>query len=221
VTLEELTAAFNAHKAKSEKDVADLLAANTAKDDEINRIKKHSSRLLADLKKAKIKTRAPVEDDEDDDEDGGGNTSGNDGDALARVQAQHQKEIDALKKSLDAKEQAANNALIDAALETALTKANVSSKYRTAATAMLKASRKIEVVDGTVRIDGKAASDSVSEWAATDEGSAFVVAPANGGSAAQGAPSGGGNTEKPRSAMTSADKGRLIREKGLSAFQGL
>lgn len=212
------------------KDFAEFKTATMAtlqeREAELARVKAHSARLLKDLKKAKVKIKTPdidggAEDDEPGDDD---ETPPNPGKAdpdLRRVQQQHADELAKLKKELDDAKAARSKAAIDAALSEALGKANIAPGYRAAVNALIRTGRKIEVGnDGAVTVDGKPAVDMVAEWAATPEGSAFVSAPASGGSAAP--PSGpSGAITKARSAMTRAEKASYIEKHGQDAYMKL
>ena len=84
---------------------------------------------------------------------------------------------------------------IDSKLSAALSECKVRPELIKAAKAMFSGMAKSEVKDNVrqVTMDGKAVSDYVKEWAATDEGKHFVAAPANAGG---GAPGGAGGDEK-------------------------
>lgn len=214
--IETLAKEFGEFKTATLAEVDALKAEN-------GRLKTHSARLLKDLKKAKVKIKTPdMDGDEldDSDEDGDDAPAGN-GKAdpdLRRVQKEHADELARLKKELDDTKAARSKAAIDAALGEALGKANIAPGFRTAVNAMFRAGRKIEAgADGVVTVDGKPVVDMVAEWASTDEGRAFVSAPASGGSAAP--PTGpSGAPSKARSAMTRAEKASYIDKHGQDAY---
>jgi hypothetical protein len=220
----ELAAQFTSFK-------TEMTAALAAKDEEIKKLKTHAGKVLGEKKSlaAKLKERiAAIENGEEDPGEGdepparakkpnGGETES---EAIARIQAENAAELAKLKKELDDERAARNKAAIDAELSKALDTAKIKPEYRDAAHAMLMAKRKVEVVNGEVRVDGKKASDSVTEWANSTEGRAFVAAPVNGGSATPpSAPSGG--AVKPKSQMTRGERGDYIKEHGASAYYAL
>lgn len=219
MTLEELTAAFSSFKEVTN-------AALLAKDTEIGKLKGKTGELIGEKKKLKAKLEAKLaaleagDDVEDDEPAPKGRKGGRDDDgALARIEAANAEELARLKKELDDERAARNKAVIDAELIKSLDTAGIKTEYRAAVLAMIKSGRKVEVVGGDVRVDGKKASDSVAEWARTSEGSAFVAAPANGGSATPGASS--GSAIKPKSQMTRGERGEYIRIHGATAYGSL
>lgn len=84
---------------------------------------------------------------------------------------------------------------VDSKLSAALSECKVRPELIKAAKAMFSGMAKSELKDNIrqVTMGGKAVSDYVKEWAATDEGKHFVSAPANTGG---GAPGGAGAAEK-------------------------
>lgn len=222
MTLEELTAAFADYKKTSSVSISALETANTEKDAELERLRGHQSKLLADLKKAKgKKTKTADEDgDEADDET---DTSGNSD--LRRVQDEHARKVKALEDKLAKAESERNSASVNAAMKDALDKARVAPQYRTAVEALFKTSRKVEVTESGVTIDGKPASEAFGEWAASEEGKVYIAAPSNGGgTGAPGTrphvkPQGGDGMV--RSKMSFAARAAYAREHGQAAYAKL
>lgn len=147
-------------------------------------------------------------------------TGGEDAKALReRIEAEYKAPLEELTKRLDAAEAERNKVAIDAAISDALDKAKVAVPLKAAATALLRAQRKIELANGSVLVDGKPIADAVTEWAASPEGKPFIPASPNGGSAAPGGAS--GSLPKRKSEMTAAEKGAFVREHGAKAFSEL
>lgn len=101
--------------------------------------------------------------------------------------------------------------LVDNGLMTALAEAGVKNPaHLKAAAALLKQAGGIEVkVDGATRkamIGDKPLSDAVKAWSQSDEGKAFVQAPANGGGGAPGGSTGGGAPLKPTAGNIGGNK---------------
>lgn len=227
MTLEELAAELGALKTKLS--VAEQREQERL--DEVERLRRHNAKLLAEKKKVKARVRDDDEDaDEDDDVDGGADDETpapkrKTDPGTARIEKRYKDELAKLKKELDDERAARNKAAIEAAVSEALDKAGVAPQYRAAVKALML-SRKVEVAEDGVQIDGKAALDSVAEWTRSDEGRAFVAAPASGGSAATNrAPSGRAQqtpqTTKRRSEMTPAERGAFVRENGADAYNAL
>ena len=103
-------------------------------------------------------------------------------------------ESDKIKKAYEAESRVAHNLLVDTGLSTALLEAGVKkASYLKAAKAML-AGQVVLTTDGenrTAKVGDKLLSDFVKEWAAGDEGKAFVDAPSNSGGGASGGGGGG------------------------------
>ena len=87
----------------------------------------------------------------------------------------------------DAAEAQLKTLLIDNGLSTALDGVNINKDLKAGAVAMLQASALI--TDGKAMVGDKSLSDAVKEWAETDTGKAFCLAPNNSG----GDGNGGGN----------------------------
>jgi hypothetical protein len=106
------------------------------------------------------------------------------------------------------------NELIENNLTAALVEHQVAPHFMEAAKALLKGKVSVEV-DGDERkllADGKPIGDFVKEWAASDAGKHYVVAPANGGGGANGA-NGGGSPGglKPLAEYTEAERVEMAR----------
>lgn len=112
-------------------------------------------------------------------------------DALAKEHKTAAKDLEAARASLTSEQAFNQRLLVDNGLTAALTEAGVKNPaHLKAAAALLRSSAKIEVVaDGDNRkamIDGKALTDHVKAWAASEDGKHFVAAPNNAGGAAPG-----------------------------------
>ncbi len=103
-------------------------------------------------------------------------------------------ERDTLRTQAETESNYSRNLLVTNGLTDALTEAKVAPHFMEAARALLAGKVKVEV-DGDERkllADGKPVKEFVKEWAASDAGKHYVLAPANGGSGSTGA-NGGGN----------------------------
>lgn len=101
-----------------------------------------------------------------------------------RLTDKHNKELARLKGDLDARDAQLSKMLIDNAIATALTQHNVAPQFAKAVTAMLKMDAKIE--NGEAMLGDVAINDGITAYFGSDEGKAFVAAPANSGAAAMG-----------------------------------
>lgn len=212
VTLEELAAAFVALKTETEAKTAELEVSLAERDGEIDRLKAHSSRLLAEKKKLKGKAKASDEDDEDAEHD--------DTPEARKTKATADK-LAALEAKLAETETRRTKAATDAALKDALGVANIAPQFRNAVEALFRA-RKVDFVNDEVRIDGKPVAEAVTEWAKSDGGKVFISAPASGGSGPSGnAPRNITGEVLSRSKMNAAQKGAYAREHGHEAYQSL
>jgi hypothetical protein len=131
------------------------------------------------------------------------------------------KAADDAKKALEGESKVAHNLLVDNGLSDALIANGVKkASYLKAAKAML-AGQVILTADGENRIakvGDKALADFVKEWAASDEGKAFVDAKVNsGGGADGGAEGGGGDTDlskmSPEARLQAINKSEAAAEK--------
>lgn len=104
-------------------------------------------------------------------------------------------ESDKIKKQYEIESKVAHNLLVETGLSTALLEAGVKiPSYLKAAKAMLAGQVKLEA-DGEKRVakvGDKLLGEFVKEWAAGDEGKAFVDAPGNSGGGAGGGAGGAG-----------------------------
>ena len=123
---------------------------------------------------------------------------------------------DAEKRAAEAEAKLAANT-IDSQLTAALAEAGVAKEFLRAVKADLGSSRKVEVTDNGVIVDGKPVGDFVKAWAQTD-GKAFIAAPDNAGGGGKGGGGGGASTKK-ASEMNAAEKAEFIREKGSQAYR--
>lgn len=119
--------------------------------------------------------------------------------SLEKMQKTSTGEIDKLTKALSEKDGAIQSYLIDNGLADAMLKANVRPEMQPAVKAMLRqnVSIKAEGSDYQALMGEKPLSEAVSEWAQSDAGKPFVIAPDNsGGGAAGGAATNSGPTPK-------------------------
>lgn len=203
MTLEQALAALELAKTEA----AEAKALADAKDSEIASLKSKNAEIITE----KRKLQQAKKDDASDDETAS--------DLRKRIEAEYKPKIDELSAKFEALEKERNTLAVDTALISALDKVGVAVQLRSAALAYLKSARKIEVANGGVVCDGKGVGESVADWAATDEGKAFISAPSNGGSAAPGG--GSAPTTLNKSAMKQADKGAYIAKHGLAAYEKL
>jgi len=107
-------------------------------------------------------------------------------------------ESDKIKKAYDTESKVAHNLLVDNGLSQALLEVGVKkASYLKAAKAML-AGQVILTADGENRIakvGDKVLAEFVKDWAASDEGKAFVDAPGNSGGGAHGGAGGTGGVD--------------------------
>lgn len=114
--------------------------------------------------------------------------------ASQKVSKDSVKTIDTLTKQLQSETGFTQKLLIDNGLTESLVKNGIAPQFLPAVKAMFSGQAQI-VADGesrTARIGDKALNDYVKEWAASDEGKHFVIAPANSGGGSHGGT--GGNT---------------------------
>ncbi len=102
-------------------------------------------------------------------------------------------DVEKYKKAAEGEQAFVSKLLIDNGLNDELTKAGVKPEFMKAAKAMIGAQVTLKQ-DGDNRlpvVGDKALSDFTTEWAKSDEGKHFVVAPQNGGGGAGGGKGGG------------------------------
>lgn len=109
---------------------------------------------------------------------------GNYSKALELKEQQYTKEMEKLTSQLSEKESALTNLLIDDGLSKALDGVNINPTLKAGAEAMLRTQAKL--TDGKAVIGDKSLSDAVKEWAESDTGKAFCLAPENSGGNASG-----------------------------------
>lgn len=131
--------------------------------------------------------------------------------ALDKAQKASKGELDKLTRALSEKDNALQRYLIDGGLTDALAKAGVAPQFMDAAKALFRQQAGIKQDGENILavIGDKPITDFVSEWAATDAGKHFVLAPRNVGG---GAP-GGGNSVNGKSFkdMSSEERVHLFR----------
>lgn len=118
-------------------------------------------------------------------------------------------ERDTFKTQAETEGNYSRNLLVTNGLTDALTEAKVAPHFMEAARALLASKVKVEVNgdERTLLADGKPVGDFVKEWAASDAGKHYTVAPANGGGGANGANGGGNpNNGKKLSEMSEDDR---------------
>jgi len=134
---------------------------------------------------------------------------------LEKVSKDSAKQIEKLTKDLSEKDGALTQHLIDGGLSTALAKAGVAPHFMDAAKAMLRGQATIK--DGHAVIGDKPLADHITEWAGSDQGKHFVLAPANSGGGGQGGNGGHPGTLK-RSEMTPEQQRAYLDEHGQQAY---
>lgn len=120
-------------------------------------------------------------------------------------EAEYQAQLEAKQKNLE-------SLLIDNGLKEQLIKANVKKEFIPAVEALLRGKVSLADLDGTLSavVDGKRLNDFIGEWAKSDEGKAFVLAPENSGGGASGGTRSVDN--KKFDEMTDAERIQLHRE---------
>ena len=105
---------------------------------------------------------------------------------IETMREQHKGEVSSLKDKLAAEERQNTRFLVDQQLKDALASVNVNPKMLEVATRVLKDDVAIIEQDGSrvARVGDKKISEHVSEWAKTDTGKMFIMAPENTGGGA-------------------------------------
>jgi signal recognition particle GTPase len=101
-----------------------------------------------------------------------------------RLTEKHSKELAKLKTDLQSRDQQLSTLLIDNAIAQSLTQNNVAPQFAKAVTAMLKSDARIE--NGVAMLGDTDINEGIKAYFTSDEGKAFVAAPANSGAAAIG-----------------------------------
>jgi hypothetical protein len=124
------------------------------------------------------------------------------------------KERDEAAKARDSENQFSSNMLIENALTSALTEANVAPQFMEAAKALLSrgATVKVDGDNRTVVVNDKSIADVVKEFAAGDTGKHMIKAPANGGGGSNGANGGGNGGEKKLADMSQDERTAMARD---------
>lgn len=122
------------------------------------------------------------------------------------------KEKENLVASAESANEQLKTLLIDNGLSTALDGVNINKNLKAGAVAMLQSSATI--IDGKAMIGDKSLSDAVKEWAGTDEGKAFCLAPENSNGNAHGGKSSGSTLNKKWSEMSVTEKASHLENKG-------
>lgn len=141
-----------------------------------------------------------------------------------RLSKKYEADTGKLSKSLTEKESALHTLVIDGGLTESLVKEGVKPELMNAAKAMLRGKAVIKAENGTFTavMGDKPISDAIKDWAGSDEGKHFVVAPANSGGNAGGTKQNGGTAiPATRSKMNYEQKAAFIKEKGQEAYLNL
>jgi hypothetical protein len=138
-----------------------------------------------------------------------------------KIEAEFSPLVEKEKQRGDAAESKLKSLLIDNALTTALTEANIGKDFMKAAKALVQTSNKFDVTESGATVDGQPVADFIKKWV-EGEGKAFVAAPANSGGGANGGKSGSGAAGKQkRSEMTASEKSAYVTQHGREAFLAL
>lgn len=116
------------------------------------------------------------------------------------------KDFDGLSKALEEKENYLRGMTLENALNDNLSKIGVKTEYMEAVRALMKQNAKVE--DNNVLIGDKSIGDYISSWA-NESGKAFISAPANSGSGANGGQ--GGQTTQKLSDLTESERIALFK----------
>lgn len=152
--------------------------------------------------------------------------------AKAEEAAAKSGDVESLRKQLETKHQAVLEAeraraeevsgqlhrlVIDGGIRDALAKAQVAPQLAKGAALAFRDGRSIEVKDGAAWVDGVPLADAVTEWAASEDGSAYKAA---GHASGGGAPGGGNSGGKPLSELGDAERLKLARAGKLKPLMG-
>jgi len=135
-----------------------------------------------------------------------------------KIEAEFSPLVEKEKQRGDAAESKLKSLLIDNALTTALTEANIGKDFMKAAKALVQTSNKFDVTESGATVDGQPVADFIKKWV-EGEGKSFVAAPANSGGGANGSGKNGGGASVDMSKMSATEKAAFIREKGLDALK--
>jgi hypothetical protein len=111
-------------------------------------------------------------------------SKGNYSKALELKEEQYSKQLEALQSQLTQKDSALTSLLIDDGLSRALDGVNINPSLKAGAEAMLKSQAVLS--EGKAMIGDKSLSDAVKEWADSDVGKNYCLAPNNSGGNANG-----------------------------------
>lgn len=192
-------------------------AIKNAVDEATKGLKKNNLALLADLKKAQKDTVIDPEDY---------NRLKEENESLsekineaAKANKQFTAEIEKYKKAALDESAYSSSLLVETRLNDALSSVGIKPEFNKAVKAMfLQQAQVIADQEGrSVKIGDKAATDFIKEWAETDEGKAFILAPLNIGGGSHGGGSGQGKKIMSKSdfrALTPHEKITFAREGG-------
>lgn len=107
---------------------------------------------------------------------------------LEKARIDHSTELDSVRSQLAEKQKLIENLLIGDGLKSALIEAGVKKEFLPYVESHLRGNVTVQESEGQLSAvaNDKPLSEYVKEWAASDEGSAFVVAPSNSGGGAPG-----------------------------------
>ncbi|WP_442577854.1 hypothetical protein ACSBOB_20115 [Mesorhizobium sp. ASY16-5R] len=134
-----------------------------------------------------------------------------------RIEGEFTPKLTAAEKRAEEAEAKLNGTIVDNQLTSALVEAGVAKEFLRAVKADLSSTRKVEVKDDGVIVDGKPVADFVKGWAAAD-GKAFISAGSHSGGGAGGG-GGGGAGSKKLSQMSAAEKAAHMTEIGPDAYR--
>lgn len=129
-------------------------------------------------------------------------------------------ETEKFTKLVGEKDAALSSHLIDAEMANAIAKSGIANHYGNAVKAMFKNQAQVVQKDGqyVVMAGEKSLAETISAWAAGDEGKHFVSATMNTGGGAAGNKSALGNAGLKRSDMTPTQMREYIAEHGQAAY---
>jgi hypothetical protein len=134
-----------------------------------------------------------------------------------RIEGEFQPKLTKAEQERDEALKKLNDNIVEHQLSTALADAGVAKEFIRAVKADMSSSKKVEVKDGGVIIDGKPVADFVKTWAAED-GKSFIAARDNSGGGSGGGEGGGAAGGKKISDMTVAEKAEAMSTLGQVAY---
>ncbi len=153
-----------------------LVNKNSELLDKLDKNKNNFNASVSELERLKQFEQAALREQEE--------AKGNYQQALEMAKTESQKQVDQYQSQLQEKDSLLNKLLIEDGLNKALDAVNVNPSLKAGAEAMLRS--KAQLTDGKAMIGEKSLSDAVKEWANSDTGKAFCLAPENSGGGANG-----------------------------------